>query len=411
MPDVADAAALLRLPRRVAFGRGSIHAIADEAAALGTRALVVTDANVAATPAFGRAMASLADAGIEARIFDSTPPDIPPDAVAACLDVARGDGREAVEVVIGFGGGSSLDLAKVASLLVTHGGPLSRYYGELAIPGPVLPVIAVPTTAGTGSEVTPVAVVSDPTRRLKVGISDPQIVPRIALCDPDLTITCPPAVTAHAGIDALVHAVEALLAPGRARRWDVADAEVFRGSNPLIDPYALAALERISGSLERAVADGDDIEARASMQYGALCAGIAFGHAGTAGAHALQYPLGAATGTPHGLGVGLLAPYVLAYVSSAAEGALARVAGALGVARSGDSPAAAASRAVAEVTRLASAVGIPRTLRDLGVQRDALPGFADDAATITRLLKNSPRPLARDDLLEILEAAWSGDGR
>jgi alcohol dehydrogenase class IV len=399
------AGGLLRLPGEIAFGSGVLDSLGRHVSALGREALVVTDANIASTPGFARALALLAAAGVKARVFDATPPDIPPEAVAACVDVARGG---AIDVVVGFGGGSSLDVAKVTALLLTHGGPLERYYGERAVPGPLLPVVAVPTTSGTGSEVTPVAVVSDPGRRLKVGVSDPHLVPRVALCDPDLTLSCPPTVTAHAGIDALMHAVEAYLAPPRPPVWDAVDDEVFRGASSLTAPFALAAIEQIAGTLERAVADGGDADARARMQYASLCAGIAFGHAGTAGAHALQYAVGAATGTPHGLGVGLLAPYVLACVRPAAVAPLARVARALGVAAPGADLAVAADAAVAEIARLAAAVGIPPSLRALGVAREQLGQLADDAATVTRLLKNSPRPLDRDLLFDILDAAWSG---
>jgi alcohol dehydrogenase class IV len=387
--------AFLQLPRRVVFGTGALAALATEARALGASALVCTDPNIAATDGFARALALLADAGIETRVFADTPPDIPPAAVAACLDVARGF---APEVVIGVGGGSSLDMAKVVALLLRHPGPLETYYGENGVPGPIVPVVAVPTTAGTGSEVTPVAVVSDPGRRLKVGVSDPQLVPSVAICDPELTLTCPPGVTAHAGIDALMHAVESYLAPPRETDWAAASHDVFRGRSALTAPYSLAAIREISGALERAVSDGSDREARARMLSGSLRAGIAFGHAGTGGAHALQYAVGAATGTPHGLGVGLLAPYVLAYVAPAAERELADIAAAMGV-----------PDAIAEVARLLDAIGVPRTLRQLGVAQVDLPQLADDAATVQRLLRNSPRPLDRDALLDILGHAWSGE--
>jgi len=387
--------ALLRLPRRVLFGSGALASLAIEAKALGDRALVCTDVNVARTDGFTRALAQLAGAKIEVRVFDATPADIPPEAIAACLDVADGFSPE---VVIGIGGGSSLDMAKVAALLLRHPGPLEAYYGENLVPGPITPVVAVPTTAGTGSEVTPVAVVSDPGRRLKVGVSDPRLVPNVAICDPELTVTCPRGVTAHAGIDALMHAVESYLAPGRPTDWSAPSQDVFRGRSALTMSFSLSAIGEISGALERAVANGADHEARERMLLGSLRAGIAFGHAGTGGAHALQYAVGAATGTPHGLGVGLLAPYVLAYVRPAAERELADVADAMGV-----------RDAIAEIARLLDAIGIPRTLCELGIARADLPRLADDAATVERLLRGSPRVLDRDALLQILESAWAGE--
>lgn len=395
---------MLRLPPRVLFGRRAVEALGAEMAVLGGEILVCTDANIARTGGFARALRSLRHAGVRANVFDATSPDLPPASLAACLDVAS---QGPVDAVLGIGGGSALDMAKVAALLLAHGGPLERYYGDNAVPGPVLPIAAVPTTAGTGSEVTPVAVVSAPGRRLKVGVSSPLLVPRLALCDPELTLSCPPTVTAHAGMDALVHAIEAYLAPTRPPQWETTPGDVFRGRSGFTAAFALPAIANIGAALERSVADGGDMEARERMLFASLCAGIAFGHAGTAGAHALQYAVGAATGTPHGLGVGLLAPFVLANVRPAAVGALRDVAIALGAAVTADDPERAAEAAIAELRRLALAVGIPASLRELGLDGPSLPQLADDAVTITRLLRNSPRELDRAALLEILEAAWS----
>lgn len=177
------------------------------------------------------------------------------------------------------------------------------------MPGPVLPVIAVPTTAGTGSEATPVAVISDPDRTLKVGISSPHLLPRVAICDPDLTLTCPPALTAIAGADALTHAIEAFTAGRRAPSPELAQRHVFIGKSALTDHFALLAIRLLGRSLERACHDGADEEARADVMLAALAAGCAFGTAGTAAAHAIQYPVGALTHTAHGLGVATLLPY------------------------------------------------------------------------------------------------------
>lgn len=166
------------------------------------------------------------------------------------------------------------------------------------MPGPVLPVIAVPTTAGTGSEATPVAVISDPDRTLKVGISSPHLLPRVAICDPDLTLTCPPALTAIAGADALTHAIEAFTAGRRAPSPELAQRHVFIGKSALTDHFALLAIRLLGRSLERACHDGADEEARADVMLAALAA-----------AHAIQYPVGALTHTAHGLGVATLLPY------------------------------------------------------------------------------------------------------
>jgi alcohol dehydrogenase len=331
-------------------------------------------------------------------VFAEVEPDLPLATIDRCLTSVAG--RE-IDLVIGLGGGSCIDAAKIAALLLQHPGPLERYYGESAVPGPTLPVIAVPTTAGTGSEVTPVAVVADPGRRAKVGVSSRRLIPRVAICDPKLTLSCPPSVTAFSGIDALAHAVESCTALARPRAWDRYPGEVFQGKTVFSDQYALAAVRAIGGALERAFADGDDLDARERMLYGSLCAGIAFGNAGTAGAHALQYPIGAATSTPHGLGVGLLLPYVLRYTREACSSELEEIAGALGVDRSADA-------AITEIARLAAAVGVPRTLAEIGVHEDDLPDFAEQAAGVARLVSNSPRPLDVGGLLSILREAFDG---
>jgi alcohol dehydrogenase len=221
-------------------------------------------------------------------------------------------------------------------------------------------------------------------------------------------VSCPPALTAHTGIDALIHAVEAFTARVREPADStVYPGDVFRGKGFFSDVLTYRAIEKIGGALERAVRDGDDVAARSDLSLGSLCAGLGFGTAGTAAIHALQYPFGAATGTPHGYGIGLLAPYVLAYVRPACVPALAEVARALGV--GADDDELASERAVQEIARLVDAIGIPRTLRDAGVEREQLRGFAEDAASIDRLMRNSPRPLDVDALESILEHAWAGE--
>ena len=238
------------------------------------------------------------------------------DTVGVCVEEAR---SFMPDMVIGIGGGSCLDFAKCAALLLSHGGKLQDYYGEFKVPGPILPVIAVPTTAGTGSEVTPVAVISDPDRTLKIGISSPHLIAAAAICDPELTMTCPPGLTAIAGADALTHAIEAFTAVRRGADSDLPQQHVFIGKSALTDHFALLAIKLLGRSLEKAYRDGADEDARADVMMGALAAGCAFGTAGTAAAHAVQYPVGALTHTPHGLGVATMLPYVMKYNRSAAD--------------------------------------------------------------------------------------------
>jgi alcohol dehydrogenase class IV len=225
--------AAIRLPREILFGKGQRHALPNVAARLGRRALICTDERFAGTELFAEMVASLKAASIEVFVHDRVLPDVPRDTVAVCVAEAR---HFAPDMVIGIGGG--LDMAKCAALLISHGGQLQDYYGEFKVPGPTLPLIAVPTTAGTGSEVTPVAVISDPDRTLKVGISSPHLIATAAICDPDLTMTCPASLTAIAGADALTHAIEAFTAAKRGTDHGLAQQHVFIGKSALTDHFS-----------------------------------------------------------------------------------------------------------------------------------------------------------------------------
>ena len=217
------------------------------------------------------------------------------------------------DVIVAVGGGSVIDLAKVTALLLAHGAPLADYYAVQSVPGPIVPLIALPTTAGTGSEATPVAVITDPATEMKIGVASPHLIPRHAICDPLLTIGAPPIVTAHSGIDALSHAVESFMAAREEPSPELVLGRPQVGKNLLSDALALTAAGHIFRNLARAVEDGSDLEARTGMLYGSLLAGIAFGNSGVSAAHALQFALGAATHTSHGLGTGLLLPYVMEF--------------------------------------------------------------------------------------------------
>ncbi len=397
--------AALRLPREILFGRGQRHALPAVARKLGQRALVCTDARLAGTPEFAEMMAGLRAAAIEVRVDDGVLPDVPRDSVAVCADAAR---PFRPDMVIGIGGGSCLDMAKCVALLLTHGGALQDYYGEFKVPGPVLPVIAVPTTAGTGSEVTPVAVVGDPERTLKIGASSPYLIPTVAICDPDLTLTCPRGLTAIAGADALTHAIEAFTAARKEPDHALAQQNVFVGKSALSDQFALYAIQLLGRSLEKAVADGSDADARADVMMGALAAGCAFGTAGTAAAHAVQYPAGALTDTAHGMGVAAMLPYVMSYNRSAAGPAIAEVGAALGLAATGSTDERAEA-AIREVSRLFAAIGITPTLAALGLPADQLEWTAEQAIGIQRLIKNNPRAIDLAGMRRLVQAAFDGD--
>jgi alcohol dehydrogenase class IV len=398
--------AAMRPPKEILFGKGQSDAIGAVSSRHGSRALVCTDSRFSSTATFSGIVESLKASGVTVHVHDRVEPDVPYESVALCVEDAR---PFAPDIVIGVGGGSCLDMAKCASLILTHRGALRDYYGEFKVPGPILPVIAVPTTAGTGSEATPVAVISDSSRTLKVGISSPYLIPATAICDPDLTITCPPSLTAIAGADALTHAIEAFTAARRGADPELAQKHVFVGKSALTDHFALLAIRLLGRSLERAYRDGSDEDARADVMMGALAAGCAFGTAGTAAAHAIQYPVGALTHTPHGLGVATMLPYVMTYNRRASIQEMAEIADALNLQTGGRSTGEKADATIAEVTRLFAAVGIPTTLAKLGLPEDKLDWTAEQAVGIERLIKNNPRPLDLTAMKRLVRAAYDGD--
>ena len=384
--------AVLRAPSQVLFGAGMAEAAGRVAAGHGRRVLVITDPVIAGTPGFATVLTSLAE--LDATVFSDAVVDVPRSAVDAA--VALGESVRP-DVIVAVGGGSVIDLAKVTALLLAHGGVLEDYYAVQSVPGPIVPLIALPTTAGTGSEATPVSVITDPATEMKIGVASPHLIPRHAICDPLLTVGAPPVVTAHSGIDALSHAVEAYTAAREEPSVDLVLGRPQVGKNLLSDALALTAAGHIARNLARAVADGSDVEARTGMLYGSLLAGIAFGNSGVSAAHALQFAVGAATHTSHGLGTGLLLPYVMEFNRPARPAEIAELSKLMG----GD--------AVERVHALGREIGLPASLAEIGVGEADLRGMAEASVGIKRLIDNNPRPLDADALEAILEAAWHGE--
>lgn len=401
---MATNAGFLRSPSAIYFGEGQRFALAPVAASLGRKVLVCTDERLASDAQFVELMGQLEVAGLKVKVYDRTQAELPIAGVLECVGQARGFEPD---VVVGIGGGSCMDMAKLVSLLLAHHGDLADYYGELKVPGPILPVIAMPTTSGTGSEVTAVAVVADDRRDLKVGVSSPHLIPHAAICDPALTYSCPPMLTACCGADALTHAIEAFTAVRRPASADLATGRVFVGKNDLTDVHALTAIRLLGRHLRAAVEAGRDAQARAGVMRAALHAGLAFGTAGTAAAHAIQYPVGALTHTGHAVGVAVLLPYVMAFNRRACRGEFAQIAAAMG--EQGTDEDALADAAIRAVQRLFIDVGIPSTLRDLGVGADDLPHVAAQSMLAARLVNNNPQPLDEAAILKIARAAHQGN--
>ncbi len=403
----APALGLLRQPGQIVMGAGQRHALPALLPDSARTLFVCTDARMSAEDDFRRIVKGLEDTGRTVRVFDQVPAELP---VGAVLDAVAGRAGDKVDLVIGIGGGSCLDFAKVAALLLTHGGKPQDYYGEFAVPGPTIPVVAVPTTAGTGSEATPVAVLSDPDRDMKVGISSPFLIPAIAVCDPELTYGAPPALTASVGADALSHLVESFTSIVRPVTHTLATERVFVGKSALTDAYALLGIAALGRSFRTAVTT-EDPAARADMTIAALAGGLALGTAGTAAAHALQYPIGTATHTPHGMGVGCLLPYVMEFNRPARVAEFAAIARALGDDGSAVDDQELSYRAVDLVADLLADVGVPTDLAALGMVPGRERWVAEQAFQAKRLVENNPRVLDVDALEFIAEAAQRGERR
>jgi len=396
----------MRLPRSVLFGVGQRRAIGKVTASLGKRALICTDARLAADPAFGTMLADLEEAGVETHVYDQTQPDLPVESILECVEQVRGF---TADVVLGIGGGSCMDLSKVVAVLLAHGGSISDYYGEFKVPGPVLPLVAIPTTSGTGSEVTPVAVVSDNALGAKVGIASPYLIPMAAICDPELTVTCPKGLTACSGSDAMTHAVEAFTALARPIDAMLTQDHVFVGKNSLSDHFARLAVKSVWDSLKAGYDDGSNMVAREQLMLGSLAAGCAFGVAGTAAAPALPYPGGNLAHTGHGDGGAALLPSGLPVNRPAAVPAFAELARVVGLGSADDSEDVLSQLFIDGIADLFASVGIPTSLRQLGLAEDMQDYVAENGLKAQRLIKNNPRPLDLDAMRSITAAAYAGD--
>jgi len=367
---------------------GSALQLADSCRRLGIgKPLLVTDPGLMSIGLVQPVLAALEAAGFTVTVFDQVRED-PPEAT---VEGAAAAGRKAgVDGVIAVGGGSSMDVAKVVAVLLGGSQPLAALYGVDQVQGVRLPMILVPTTAGTGSEVTPVAVITTGATT-KAGVSSAVLLPDIAVLDANLTLGLPPGVTAMTGIDAMVHAIEAYTSKVK--------------KNPLSDNLAREALRLLGANIRTAVHQGRDRGARANMLLGACLAGQAFANAPVAAVHALAYPLGGHYHIPHGLSNSLVLPSVLAFNMPVAAPLYAELAEIVvpGVCGSIEARAAAL---VDTLRALIDDIQLPATLQAAGVPAKDLPMLAEDAMQQQRLLVNNPREVLLADALEIYRAAY-----
>ncbi|MEQ8432757.1 MAG: iron-containing alcohol dehydrogenase [Oceanicaulis sp.] len=342
------------------------------------RVLFVTDAGVKGAGLADGALAGLEDAGLAVHVYDKVVADPPESVIHEAVKEAREFGAEAV---IGFGGGSPMDTAKVVAVLLSGEQDLAAMYGVQQVRASRPPLILLPTTSGTGSEVTNVAVLTTGATS-KRGIAADPLYADMAILDPDLTLGLPRHPTAYTGIDAMVHAIEAF-----TNR---------RAKNPVSDALALAALKKLHGSILRACEDGSDAEARGDMLLGAMLAGQAFSNSPCAGVHAMAYPLGGMFHVPHGLSNAVVLPPVLRFNAPKAETLYAEISAHLGL-----KPGSAGL--IAEMDRIAEAVGIERRLSELGISHNDVPAMAEDVAANDRLLPNNPREMSYDAIVAMYE--------
>ncbi|MDE0841182.1 MAG: iron-containing alcohol dehydrogenase [Porticoccaceae bacterium] len=374
----------------VRVGAGSSAELGAMANKLGiSHALIVTDAGILKFGLLGPALDSLTDQKIAATVFSEVLADPPESVVLAALSVAREAGCDGV---IGFGGGSSMDVAKLLAVLLVGNQSLVDIYGVDQVSGGRLPLIQVPTTAGTGSEATMVSIVTTG-ETTKAGVVSRVMLADTIVLDAALTIDLPPHITAATGIDAMVHGIEAYTS--------------LRLKNPVSDMLAKEALRLISQNIMRAVADGTDLGAREAMLLGAMLAGQAFANAPVAAVHALAYPLGGNYHIAHGLSNSLVLPHVLRFNAPEAGHLYRELAPIILASTASYRDVGEAAEALADYfLRLATDLGLPTTLQEMGIDRDQLPKLAAEALMQQRLLVNNPRPVTLADALAIYHQAY-----
>jgi len=380
-----------RVPQVVITGSGSSKQVGEECKKLGLKkALIVTDQNLVKLGIPDGVKESLQQNGVEHATYDGVNSEPVIEHVQEGLEAFRGNG---CDFLLAVGGGSPMDTAKAISAMATNQGSIEDYMGQGKIPERGRPVIAVPTTAGTGSEVTPFSIITDARRDLKMLIGSPFLTPAIAVVDPQLTLSLPQDITAATGIDALTHAIEAY---------------VSVKVQPMSDVLALAAIELIAGNLEQAWSDGKNLEAREKTMMGSLMAGMAFSNSSVALVHGMARPIGAYFHVRHGASNAALLGTVMEFSLEGNPARYARIAGAMGVKAGGLSEMEAAQRGAEAVKKLIKDVSIP-SMRELGVGKEKLQQLASkmsEDAIASGSPGNNPRQATREEIIELYEVAY-----
>ena len=374
-----------QLPKKVLFGVKASENVGLEAKALGGKeALLVTDENMVKMGISGKIEEALVKEGLTVDVFDKVEPEPLIETAETVAEAAR---KRRYNTVVGIGGGSVLDMAKVAAIALTNNVPMRNYVGVDLVKNPGVPSILLPTTSGTGSEVTNVAVVTIAEDELKTSIISPFMFGHVAVVDPSLTYGLPPRLTASTGLDALSHALEAILSVH---------------SNPITDALALQAVKLIFSNLLDAYRSGEP-ENRYGMSLGSLMAGMAFGNAGVCLGHAVAYTFAVPHKVTHGVSCGLVLPYIFRFSAPAIPWKLPEVARAMDLNVENLKPEEMGSVISDAVLKLMGELQMPKRLRDLGIPREAVPKLADRLLTFKRLILRSPRQPSREDALRLFE--------
>ena len=373
-------------PQKIVFGTGCIETFTEDYKKMGLQRLMVLTAPPI-LPLIEEPLASLKAAGVSIEIFQNILAEPTVNDFKKILEAAR---QFKADSVVGIGGGSVLDVTKLVAAFLNSDQQVEDCFGTGFIKQKGLWFACLPTTAGTGSEVSPNAILLDERDHLKKGIVSPYLIADAAYVDPKLTWTVPSKVTADTGMDALTHCIEAY---------------TNKFAHPSVDIYALQGIRLIAANLEKAVKNGKDVEAREALAFGSLYGGLCLGPVNTAAVHALSYPLGGEFHIPHGLSNAILLPSVMKFNMPANVKRHAEVAVALGC-EPGKNDEETAQRGVEFIYRLAEAVGIPKKLTDLGIPQTAVPGMAKAAMQVQRLLKNNPREVTEQDALDIYNSLY-----
>ena len=380
---------MFKSPNLILAGFGALDKMGDEAESLEARkALLVTDKGIIDSGVSAKVEKVLTARKIAVDVFDQVIPDPDIACCEKCIDRAKAG---QYDLIVGVGGGSAMDIASVTSTLCTNPGSIHDYFGVNLLKKQGIPTFLVATTAGTGAEVTPNAILTDTAAKLKKGIVSPYILPRAAVVDPELTISMPPRVTSFTGMDALTHAIESYTS---------------MNATPLTDLYAREAIRLIGRSLRTAVSRGDRRDARYDMSIGSLYAGISLANAGVGAVHALAYPLGGQFNVPHGIANGILLPHIMEFNVPGDVAKFAEVAALLGEQVECLSLVDAAYLAVDAVKNLMRDIDMPLTLTELNIPKSAIPEMAAASINVTRLMANNPRRMTVKDSAKVYENAF-----